>query len=170
MARTSRISQSLIDTAMKAATEASTISELRAAQAVILSGLFKMTLPQTGQIIGKSRSTVIRLQKEFKAVHVGEKIAEKKKKWGGRRYAYLTMEEERNLLKGFLGHASQGGILVVSQIKRAYEERVGHEVAKTTTYRMLTRHGWRKIAPRRRHPGRDIEKQKTFKKTAPSHQ
>jgi transposase len=166
MARASRISQSLIDNAMKAVTEASTISELRAAQAVILPGLFKMTLPQTGQIIGKSRSTVIRLQKNFKVSHTGENIPKERREWGGRRYGYLTIKEEKNLLAGFFEEASQGGVLVVGRVKKAFEEKIGHKVAKTTTYRMLARHGWRKIAPRRRHPGRDMEKQEAFKKTA----
>ena len=44
--------------------------------------------------------------------------------------------------------AKDGGVLIVSEIKRAYEAEVGHKVVKTTIYRMLDRHDWRKIMPR----------------------
>ena len=53
----------------------------------------------------------------------------------------------------------------MSEIKRAFEAEVGHKVAKTTIYRMLDRHDWRKIMPRPRHPKSDTEAQEGFKKT-----
>ncbi|MCE5241943.1 MAG: winged helix-turn-helix domain-containing protein [Desulfobacteraceae bacterium] len=42
---------------------------------------------------------------------------------------------------------------------------VGRKVAKTTIYRMLDRHGWRKIMPRPHHPKSDPKAQEGFKKT-----
>ena len=53
------------------------------------------------------------------------------------------------MLQEFLYQSELGGILEVSQVKAAYEQAVGHGVPKSTVYRMLARHGWRKIAPDR---------------------
>ncbi len=86
---------------------------------------------------------------------------------GGRRRENLTQEQEDELLAGFLEKAKRGGVLVVGEVKVAYEKAVGHSVPKSTVYRMLARHGWRKIAPRRRHPKSSPEKQKAFKKNSP---
>ena len=77
----------------------------------------------------------------------------------------MTLEQERQFLSQFLDQASDGGILIVSEIKRAYEAVVGRKVAKTTIYRMLDRHDWRTIIPRPRHPKSDTEAQEGFKKT-----
>ena len=43
-------------------------------------------------------------------------------------------------------------MLTVSEIKSEYCKHVEHKVADSTIYRMLARHGWRKIMPRSKHP------------------
>jgi hypothetical protein len=55
--------------------------------------------------------------------------------------------------------------LEVSRVKQAYEQAVGRVVPKSTVYRMLARHGWRKLAPRPRHPQADGARQQALKKT-----
>lgn len=164
MPRTPQISRELIDAAKEAACKASSVKELRAAQAVLLPGLFGLSLHEVSQVVGRSRATVTRLQTRFREVSTGGEIPGKK--WGGRRRAYLTLEEEKELLDGFLKRASEGGVLEVGKIKTAYEQEVGHDVAKSTVYRVLERHGWRKVAPRRRHPKTNTEKQDAFKKNS----
>jgi hypothetical protein len=39
--------------------------------------------------------------------------------------------------------------LEVSRVKAAYEQALGRKVPKSTVYRMLARHGWRKVVPGR---------------------
>src|SRR5208337_1744212 len=95
---------------------------------------------------GNTRVTVVGLRKKFGA------LKSQDRNWGGRRYGYMTIEHERQFLSKYLEQASHGGILVVSEIKRAFEALAGHKVAKTTIYRMLDRHDWRTIIPRPRHP------------------
>jgi transposase len=85
---------------------------------------------------------------------------------GGRRNAYLTPEEEERFLSRYVEKASRGGMLVVSELKAAYEARIGRKVPKSTVYRMLARHGWRKLSPRPRHPEGDRAAQEAFKKTS----
>jgi transposase len=55
-------------------------------------------------------------------------------------------------------------IATAGEIQRAFEARVGHEVAESTIYRLLHRHGWRKLMPRPTHPKASREAQEQFKK------
>jgi transposase len=84
---------------------------------------------------------------------------------GGRYHEYLTKEEEELFLAPFFQQAERGELTTTREIQLAYEERVGHHVHETTIYRLLNRHGWRKLWPRSRHPKADMQAQETFKKT-----
>ena len=84
---------------------------------------------------------------------------------GGRRSGYLSLDEERAFLAPFFGRAEQGELATTEEIWRAFEARVGHEVDDSTIYRLLARHGWRKLMPRPRHPKADPQAQEQFKKT-----
>ena len=84
---------------------------------------------------------------------------------GGRRHEYLTLPEEKAFLAPFFAQAERGEIATVAEIQRAYEAKVGHEVDDSTIYRLLNRHGWRKLMPRPRHPQADLQEQEQFKKT-----
>src|SRR5436309_14372899 len=84
---------------------------------------------------------------------------------GGRRHEYLTLPEEQAFLAPFFAQAARGEIATVAQIQRAYEAKIGHEVDDSTIYRLLARHGWRKLMPRPRHPQADPQVQEQFKKT-----
>lgn len=86
---------------------------------------------------------------------------------GGRRHQYLTLPEEKEFLAPFFAQAESGEIATVAQIQHAYEAKVGHEVDESTIYRLLNRHGWRKLMPRPRHPQADPQEQEQFKKTFP---
>jgi hypothetical protein len=77
------------------------------------------------------------------------------------------LEQERALLRTFFEKAEQGVLLVATEVKRAYEQVVGHPVPKSTIYRMLARHEWRKIVPRPHHPKANVEQQADFKKNSP---
>jgi transposase len=86
--------------------------------------------------------------------------------YGGRRRQLMTAGEETEFIGGFLGAAGDASVLVAGEIKAALEGRLGREVHETTVYRMLKRHGWRKVAPRPRHPRQDKEAAGAFKKGA----
>lgn len=84
---------------------------------------------------------------------------------GGRYHQNMTVIEEADLLSEFLKKANAGQILVVAEVKETYELALGRTVSPMTVYRVLKRHGWRKIAPRPRHPKADPQLQEDFKKT-----
>jgi transposase len=84
---------------------------------------------------------------------------------GGRRNEYLTIEQERQFLAPFFARAETGEIATAGEIKRTLEAQVGHGVDESTVYRLLNRHGWRKLVPRPVHPKASKEEQEQFKKT-----
>jgi transposase len=87
---------------------------------------------------------------------------------GQRQHAYLSLEQERAVVEQFLKQSEVGQVSTGLQIKAALETVVGHQVAKTTVYRVLRRHRWRKVVPRPRHPQASAAEQEAFKKTSPS--
>ena len=84
---------------------------------------------------------------------------------GGRRHEYMTLEQERAFLQPFFARAETGEIATAEHIQQAFEAEVKHPVHISTIYRLLDRHGWRKLVPRPRHPQANPEEQAAFKKS-----
>jgi transposase len=87
--------------------------------------------------------------------------------WGGRRQALLTPQEEIEFLRPWAEQARQAGLLVLSPIRVALALRVGHPVKASVVWRLLARHGWRKVAPDTKHPKNDPKVMKAWKKNSP---
>jgi transposase len=85
---------------------------------------------------------------------------------GGRHNCYLSLEQEKQLIDYFKEKARRGQVATAMQIKLAYEKECGFAVHKTTIYRLLERHQWRKIVPRPSHPKKDPNAVDEFKKTS----
>lgn len=69
----------------------------------------------------------------------------------------MSFAEEEAFLDEYKKQAEQGQIIEVSIIKKAYEEKVGHTIGNGQIYRVLARHGWRKVMPRSKHPNKANE-------------
>lgn len=120
-----------------------------------------MKLNEISEIVGYNYKSVGNIiSKYFKEGLSG--IIGEHRKGGNKRY--LSVAEEKEILQPFLKKAEQGKILIVSEIKSAYEKRVGHPVPASTVYRMLSRHNWRKIVPRSKHPKAKPAEQEAYKK------
>lgn len=74
---------------------------------------------------------------------------------GGRRWAFLGLEEEAALLSKIEQRALKGEVLTAKGVWAEVTKAVGREVSLDYVYRLLHRHGWRKLAPRPRHPKTD---------------
>jgi len=83
---------------------------------------------------------------------------------GGRRWCFLSWSEEQELLQSFYLRAGKGEIINAKKIHKDTCEKLKKEVSIDYIYRLLHRHGWRKIGPRPRHPKTNIESQELFKK------
>src|SRR5437588_12266768 len=87
---------------------------------------------------------------------------------GGRHHEYLTLEQEQAFLQPFFARAERGEIATVEQIQQAFEAHVQHAMHINSISRLLHRHGWRKLAPRARHPKANQEEQDAFQKKTSS--
>ena len=86
---------------------------------------------------------------------------------GGRRRAYLTLEEEAALLEDLRARAGEGLLITAKAVRSQAQACLGHPVSEDYAYDVLHRHDWRKIAPRPTHPESDPEEQEAFKKNSP---
>lgn len=162
MARTITISEAEFQRAKDLRDKATTVADFRKALAVILSSELSISADKTAEILGTSRRTVFRSRNEIRNQDVT-----KKKSWGGRRRCLMTFEEERQFLSQWEEKAAAGGILSVPPIHAALIKRLGHDISFSTTYRLLARHGWRKVQPDTKHPKSDPVAQEDYKKNFP---
>jgi transposase len=139
-------------------------SEYQRIQCVLIRATLGSTAAQIAQLLGWSVATVHVMHSRW--AKEGEAIFDVRRR-GGRRHQHLTLEQEQELLAPFVQRAHDGGMLTVAEIEQAYRECSGKDVARSTIYRLLERHGWRKVAPRPRHPKADVAAQVAFKKTSP---
>ena len=165
MVRPHRIDPVVVQRAQMTAAVTPSVEALRQCQAVLLPALFGATLEQTAAVLGVGRATVPRLPAAFRQQPtVGAKPV---RNWGGRRKSLLTQKEEIAFLKPWLESAATGHLVVVSPMRAALAQRLGQPVKPSVVYRLLARHGWRKVAPDPRHPKRKPEVQEAWKKNSP---
>lgn len=164
MARPRQIDPLVVKRAQMTVATSTSIVSLRQCQAVLLPALFKATLEQTAKVLGVGRATVARLQAAFRKKKSA--LSKPGGNWGGRRQALLSQEEEGAFLLPWLEKAAAGNLVVVSPIRAALAQRLGQPVKPSVVYRLLARHGWRKIAPDTRHPKSDLAVQEEWKKNS----
>ena len=145
---------------------ARTVGELRQAQALILPLEYGHSLEETAAILGVSKGWACQLRRQFIQMPEGAEV--RKRGRGGRRRQNLSLAEEKEFLAPFFEKAASGGILIVTEIKQALDKRLGRRTALASTYNLLHRHGWRKLAPDKRHPKTDVQAQKEWKKNSPN--
>lgn len=145
--------------------KAKDIATFKNIQAVYLKAKYHMNASDIAQITGFSKGYVWQIHSDYRKNGQAAFVLGKK---GGAYHINLTKEQEENLLAGFVNKSDAGHILEVSQIKKKYEELIGRPAHKTVIYRMLARHGWRKISPRPAHPKNDPIAMSAFKKTSRS--
>ncbi len=157
---------SILDMARKQLKEAVTVEELRSAQAVIFPLELGLSMEETGRLIGCSASWACQRRRRLikQKEHAPQEQAVRARPGSGRGRSYLSRDEEKALLLPFIKKASQGGILVVNEIRRALEKKCHRKTAQATVYNLLHRHQWRKLAPDKQHPKSNVEVQEAWKK------
>jgi len=123
----------------------------------------RLSTKEIARILDWNVNTIRITQRDFIARGSKAFVEEKR---GGRRRQLMSVEEEKLFLAAFNDTAGSAAMLVINEIKAALEKRLGCTVHKTTVYRLLRRHGWRKIVPRPQHPKHKKEAAEAFKKGA----
>lgn len=163
MARTVRITDEELKQALKLRDESITATEFRKAMTVILIAELGLTPYRTAELLGTSRCTTFRDR-----LDVRNQDDSQKKPWGGRRRFIMSLDEENEFLATWESEAKAGGVLSVPPIHAALAKLLGRNIPPSSTYRMLARHGWRKVQPDTKHPKSDPAAQEEFKKNSPS--
>lgn len=165
MARPRLLDMKVVEHAKTLAVHATSTDELRIAQAVLLPALLCATLEQAATVLGVGRATVVRYQAKVRRrlTHPTELDPQ----WGGRRRESMSVEEEHEFLQPWVELSTDGGMLVVGPLRAALAQRLGRPVTHSVVYRLLARHGWRKVAPDTRHPKSDPAEQERWKKNSP---
>ena len=122
----------------------------------------RLTADEIAEIVRLNAHRVKIIHKNFRISGL-DSIKDKR---GGRYREYMTVDEEVEFLKPFEEKSKSGTMVVVGGAKETYEAKVGKKVAKTTIYRLLDRHGFRKIVPCKRHKKANVAEQEAFKKTS----
>ena len=81
---------------------------------------------------------------------------------GGRRWGYLSWEEEEAVLASLYEQASQGEILTAPGLLPRIRQATGRDVSLDYVYKLLHRHRWRKLGPRPRQVKGDPARQNAF--------
>jgi len=162
MARRVRYSNEEVARARELRDKATTVMELRKALSVLLIAQAGLDAGRTSEILGISERTVFRNRSSISHQDEGRRNT-----WGGRRHYSMTIEEERDFLRPWEARAIEGGVLSVPPVHAALVERLGRSIPISTTYRLLARHGWRKVQPDTKHPKSKPGIQEEFKKTPP---
>ena len=157
-----KLPEDLEDRMMKLLGQCRNNRETRRVQVILLLARHHWNYDQIAKATGYASTTVRDIQTRF--FRDGESALLNRKKHKQRR-GYLKFEQEQKFLLRFRQSAIEGELVSAADIQQAYEIYIGKKVASTTIYRLLHRHGWRKITPRAKHPKSDARERERFKKT-----
>jgi hypothetical protein len=123
-----------------------TADELRTAQAVLLPLVLGLSMAQTALAIGRSPSATCAMRMRFCRVAAGL-AAPPLKKTDLRNRAHVSLGGERRLLAKVCGRARHTGPDLIARLQQEMELAIGRPVALSSVYRLLRRHGWRRLMP-----------------------
>lgn len=135
--------------------------ETRRVQVILLLAKHRWNIDQIAQATGYAPTTVRDLQVKF--FRDGDSALIRRQK-PAERNQHMKRKEEAEFLARFFQSAKEGELVSVADIHKALEQKLGKKVAHTVPYRLLNRHGWRKIKPRPKHPKSDPKEREEFKK------
>jgi transposase len=135
---------------------------MRVCLAVILPTEQGMSIKDTANLLGRSSRWISHARKSF----IEQGISTVSENFGGRRTANMSMAEEEAFLDSFKDKAKSGGVLEVSEIHARLEKALSRKIHLSTVYKLLHRHGWRKLAPRKRSTKSDPLVQEAWKKNS----
>ena len=79
-------------------------------------------------------------------------------------HRYLSKEKETEILNNFEEKSAKGNIITAKDIKDYLDKEIGIETPSNYVYRLLKRHNWRKVMPRRKHPKSASEEEQNSSK------
>jgi transposase len=127
--------------------------------ALHMRGLGKTNV-EVGELLGYSPCHVTVLVSKYKKDGMDAILIDKRTSNNRR----MDFSEEASFLEQFEELAEAGQVLTVEKILLKYQETTGKESNTSTIYKLLKRHGWRKVKPRPKHPNGATEAEKEVSK------
>lgn len=134
-------------------------------QAMHLYRVEKVKAKDVAKSVGTTRDMIYQWAHIYKKFGINGFIG---KPTGGRTWSFMSLEEEKALLDGLSNDATKGLVVISKVVRAKAEEKLGKPVSADYAEDLLNRHGWRKIAPRPKHPKSSKEEQEEFKKKCPT--
>jgi len=119
--------------------KASGQSSYKRRMAIWLTLTGRLSASKVAEILGVSDQAVWLWLRQFNSL--GPKGLERKGR-GGRRWGFMTLQQEADLLKPLIRRARTGGVPKTLEIKRLVEQKLGRKVSVPYVYRLLHRHRW----------------------------
>jgi transposase len=142
--------------------QAASVADQRRIEAVLMRALDASPPERIAEVSGLNVTAVrvihSRLLREGEAGLVGRPGR------GGKRRSLLTGPQAEQLLARLAASAARGELVEAGAFRRDCGSLVVYKVAASTVYRLLSRAGWRKIAPRPSHPRKDPVAEASLKK------
>ena len=164
MAKATKLTEKAVAYAQHEVQTASDMESLRKGLAILLPAQTGISQDQTAQLLGISVATVKRYQHALHQQAHG--LGLPKHPRGGRHNETLSLDAEEAYLADWEQRAREGQAVLVKQLRAELQSRAGKRIPLYTMYRILARHGWRKVAPDTKHPKGDPVAQEAFKKTS----
>ncbi len=127
--------------------------------AIWLTHTGKLHAPKVAEILGVSTPSIWLWVRQYNAC--GPKGLMRKGR-GGRRWGFMSLCEEAELLKPLMRKAGSANQPNAMQIKRLVEKKLGRVVSRPYIYRMLSRHGWYDKIAQSRLPAKVPARQDDF--------
>jgi hypothetical protein len=115
---------------------ATTVKQMRVAQAVVLPLELRISLAQTAAMIGMTPGWVARTRVRYIAKHSCSHMLDSR---GGRRNFLVTPDEEEKMVAEVLKNRRNYWRLPVHALRNKLNAKVGREIALSTTYNILNR-------------------------------
>ena len=122
--------------------EAQTREELQKRLSIWLTHAGPFTAHRVATLLGVSKPTVWQWVSQYN--HLGPGGLARVGR-GGRRWAYLTPDQEAAFLEQLRQHSQQGDSLTTQRIQRELCEVTGKKVSPSYVYALLKRHHWPKL-------------------------
>jgi len=164
MANPQRLTEETVAYARQQVQVAQGAESLRKALSILLPAELGISQRQAADLLGIGIATVKRYQGFIQRQARGEASATGSR--GGRHNETISLDLERAFLADWTHQAERGEVVLVKQLRQDLQRRVGQRIPLYTVYRILARHGWRKVAPDTKHPKGDPAAQAAFKKTS----
>ena len=142
--------------------------ETRRIQCVLMRASLQLSSEEIAPLVGLEPASVRRIWKHY--LDEGDAALLGEKRGQARGNACLTLDDEKDFLMIFFRKAEQGNVVTASHIHTTLCNHLGRTIDPSTTFRMLKRHGWRKIVPLPEHPKGSKEERQKFKDAfSPTH-